>query len=161
MGDLVSGHFDTARKNLSMAESAFESFCMGNLNDGLDGAVWEQLVPLSEISATSTDIANDPKLLRAFRISVLADKVCTCQRQREAAQQQLKVKKREFMRARSRFEEEEVKHRGCTWSCSVKRTQVYFEKRKLQEGIIDAQLHKLHAVEQELYAARHRVVELK
>merc|ERR1712070_13291 len=55
----------------------------------------------------------------------------------------------------------EALHRGCTWNCSVKRAQVYFEKRKFHEGTIDAQLQRLHAVEQELYAARHRVVELK
>merc|ERR1712178_37714 len=159
--DLVSGHFDISVKNLSMAESAFEKFCMGDVSGDLNEAIWEQLVPLSDISSTHSEIPNDPKLLRAYRISVLADKVCTFQRQREAAVQQLEVKKREFMRARSRFEEEEALHRGCTWNCSVKRAQVYFEKRKLHEGIIDAQLHRLHAVEQELYAARHRVVELK
>merc|ERR1711907_872372 len=55
----------------------------------------------------------------------------------------------------------EAQHRGCTWNCSVKRAQVYFEKRKLHEGIIDAQLQRLHAVEKELHAARHRMVELK
>merc|ERR1739841_81569 len=112
-----------------------ESFCVGDSSSDLNNAVWEQLVPLREITVTNSAISNDPKLLRAYRTSLLADKVCSLQRQREAANLQLQVKTQEFMRARARFEEEEALHRGCTWNCSVKRAQVYFEKRKLHEGI--------------------------
>merc|ERR1711988_335100 len=69
--DLVSGHFDIAVKNLSMAEGAFEAFCLGDVNKDLTDEVWEQLVSLSEIKTLSAnlDIPNDPKLLRAYRIS--------------------------------------------------------------------------------------------
>jgi hypothetical protein len=132
--DLVSGHYDIAVKNLSMSEAAFESYCMGNLNGDLPNDVWEQLVPLSEIVSANYDVANDGKLARAFRLSVLTDKVCSLQRQREAANMQLQVKTQEMSCARCRFEGEQYAHRNCTWNCSVKRASVFFREEKVARG---------------------------
>lgn len=153
--DLISGEFDRAVRNLSRAEAAFVAFAEGDLGGDLPEEEWLRLVPHEGLDPL---VADDPKLARTYRVSVLADCVARLQWQRDSASAELGNKDRELVEARRRFEAEELKHRGCTWNCSVKRAAPFYEKRRMHEYAVDAQLSTLHAAEQRLQGARRRVV---
>merc|ERR1712176_319647 len=119
---------------------------------------WEKLVPPEENSPL---IPDDPKLIRAYRLSTLADRVTVLQRQRDAATAQMRYKTCELDEARRRFEQEQLQHRDCSMNCSVKRAAPYYERCRMQDRVIDQERVKLNALEQKLHAARHRVVELQ
>merc|ERR1712100_786280 len=65
--DLVSGHYDIAVKNLSMAEAAFHAFLTGAASGDLPDTVWEQMVPLSQIAPTFTDVTQRREFRRFAR----------------------------------------------------------------------------------------------
>merc|ERR1712050_419673 len=154
--DQIKIELERAVKNLNKAEAAFESFIMGGKADMSD-AEWEKLAPLPAEWLTNDTVANDAKLLRTFRISMLADRVTSLQRQRDSASLEMDAKCRELEDVRRRFEQEDLQHSVCTWNCSVKRSAPFYEKRRMHEHTVDGQLQVLHHVEQRLQQARHRV----
>eukprot|EP00401_Gymnodinium_catenatum_P063794 CAMPEP_0117507798 /NCGR_PEP_ID=MMETSP0784-20121206/26612_1 /TAXON_ID=39447 /ORGANISM="" /LENGTH=640 /DNA_ID=CAMNT_0005303319 /DNA_START=20 /DNA_END=1939 /DNA_ORIENTATION=- len=148
---------DKAVKNLSKAEHAFEAFCSGVGSD-LTDEEWEELAGPSE---DCHEVPDHPKLIRAYRLCVLGDRVATLQRQRDSVLAEAKAKTHELDEARKRFENEQLKHRECGSGCSVKRAAPYYERCRMQDRVIEEERLRLHQLEQKLHAARHRVVELQ
>jgi len=154
---LVTKYFEKAMRDLTRAEAALE-VCGRGLQGELTQEQWDELCPLPE---EAKEAASDQRLDRMYRVSLLANQVTTLQRQRDAARVQLKVKDHEVDKARRNFQQEEALHKGCTVNCSVKRAAPFYERRKVHESTVEAQLAALHAAERRLHDARHRVVQLQ
>jgi len=157
--DLINGGLEKAVKDLGKAEAAFASF----METGVDFSEeeWVQLAPLQAGDLASEAAAGDAKLTRTLRVSALADRVTSLQRQRDSAGAELDAKRQELEDAKRRFEQEDQSHSVCTWNCSVKRAAPFYEKRRMHEYTVDTQLSALRAVEQRLQQARQRVTVLR
>lgn len=157
--DLIAADLDKAVKNLGKAEAAFASFM--ETGKDISEEDWAQLAPLQAGDAGREAAAGDAKLMRTLRVSLLADRVTSLQRQRDSANAELDIKRQELEDAKRRFELEDQRHSQCTWNCSVKRAAPFYEKRRMHEYTVDLQLSALRGVEQRLQQARQSVMVLR
>mmetsp|Transcript_60857 Transcript_60857/g.145057 ORF Transcript_60857/g.145057 Transcript_60857/m.145057 type:complete len:641 (-) Transcript_60857:221-2143(-) len=155
MVEQISSELENAVAVLSKAENAVIAFLTGE-GEQLTDEQWDELIPLQ---VDDPLILAEPKLLRTFKVSQWADKVTRLQWQRDAAQAELKAKGREVEEAKRRYEAEEQSHSRCTWNCSVKRTAIFYEKRRLHEKTVDSQIANLQSIETNIYAARCKIVQ--
>mmetsp|Transcript_86332 Transcript_86332/g.252635 ORF Transcript_86332/g.252635 Transcript_86332/m.252635 type:complete len:705 (+) Transcript_86332:55-2169(+) len=157
--DLINRDLEKAVKNLSKAEGAFASFM--ETGRDISDEEWAKLAPLQAGDVGREAAAGDPKLMRTLRVSALADRVTSFQRQRDSAKSELEAKRQDLEDAKRGFEVEDQRHSGCTWNCSVKRAAPFYEKRRMHEYTVDTQLAGLRGVEQRLQLARQHVAALR
>jgi len=165
----VNKLLELAVRNLSKAEVAFEASLTGGKGQ-LTDAEWAELAPLPEEEESQLTEGNegralascagslpadtDKKLLRSLRLSSLGDKVATLQWRRDAAAAEFAAKHRDLEDCKSRFEHEEAEHVVCTWNCSVRRAAPFYDKRRMHETKVDAQLSVLSSIERRLQHAK-------
>jgi len=159
--DQVACELERNVKALSQAEAAFEAFLAGRESDAGSPEAAEEWARLAPLEVGDQVLLGDPKMRRTLQVSALADRVTTLQWQRDAASSELEAARRELEEARRRFEIEDQQHRGCTWNCSVKRAAPFYDRRRMHEHSVDAQLSKMKAVERQLQIAKQRVKDLR
>jgi len=156
-------------KDLSKAEAAFTAPSPDSPG-WLSDEAWAVLAPLPEESASCEEevvapmrklAEGDPRLLRTLRLSALGDVVASLQWRRDMGKVELEIKSRELNDSRRRFEQEDESHTACNWNCSVKRAAPFYEKRRMHETKVDAQLSVLHSLERRLQQARSTVAALE
>mmetsp|Transcript_96867 Transcript_96867/g.202391 ORF Transcript_96867/g.202391 Transcript_96867/m.202391 type:complete len:696 (+) Transcript_96867:75-2162(+) len=168
--DYVNKRLEEAVRDLAKAEAAFvakDSSEKGWLSD----EAWAQLAPLPEEQHSSAEdamesptrkmVEADPRLLRTLRLAALGDAVAALQWRRDAGRAELAAKNRELDESRRRFEQQEQQHVGCTWNCSVKRAQPFYDKCRMHQIKIDAQLSVLRSIEKRLQQQRQIVAALE
>lgn len=153
----VSAELEKACSDLATAEHAFLAFC-GEPGEDLTEEHWAKLVSVEACHMINDPkLMSDPKLMRTFRVSMIADKVTNLQRQRDAVQHERHCKECELEEARRLFEVQEARHRRCTINCSVRRAAPFYEKRKLHDATFTSQVAALETVERAIHEARHKL----
>lgn len=165
---LTNGKLEAAVRSLAKAEAAF----VKGEAAGLSEKEWAELAPLPEeeegcptgtatAAGSKAAVGQNPRLIQTLRLSAQADKVASLQWHRDVAAAELAAKHREIEECRRRYEQEDLQHSACTWNCSVKRAAPFYEKRRMHETAVDAQLAILRSIERRLQQARQHVAALQ
>lgn len=160
----VGARLGLAKRTLSSVEAALRG------DDRLPEEEWVRIAPLPdeeggepapEAALLVEEGGADGRLVHALRMSVLADRVASLQRRRDATDAELAARIRDVDECRARFEREEQLHGGCTWNCSVRRAAPFQEARRLHEVRVETQRAELGVLEARLQEARRALAELQ
>jgi len=148
----LTEQFAQQREHHRRLEESFSAYMVNPQADTLSDAEWTAMCP--DPPETPAEFNEDGKLIRAWRMATLSDRMAVTQCERDRAQLNHKRVDKECGDASERFEAEEAKHQFCTWNCSVQRSEAFYDRREAHEAQVYQQMDELQRLEEKVAAAR-------
>eukprot|EP00927_Polykrikos_kofoidii_P048489 TRINITY_DN42762_c0_g1_i1.p1 TRINITY_DN42762_c0_g1~~TRINITY_DN42762_c0_g1_i1.p1 ORF type:complete len:678 (-),score=129.85 TRINITY_DN42762_c0_g1_i1:105-2138(-) len=136
-------------------EESFYAFLEDPAEASVSDNEWKTMLP--DAPECPADFRDDGKLLRNWRMAALSDRLVEVRRQRDSLQVEFTRMREECEVAIQRSENEDLKHKFCTWNCSVQLAKAFYERRRDHEVDVDRQVQSLRKVETQIALAKARL----